>query len=139
MIKKHINFMRNISLSPTPIEDVNLFWNVNIAYKPDIKSDYWQTPNETLERGSGDCEDIAIGKFFDLLAISKKPRLVYAIIPIGGEAHLLCECEGIMLDCQDNDYAEVFRFGMDHAYVGKTAIKNHPFRMFPQFEKICMK
>ena len=130
--------MRGITLSPTPIEDINLFWNVNVAYKPDIKRDYWQAPEETLKRGSGDCEDVAIGKFFDLLAIGKKPRLVYAMMPTGG-AHLLCECEGIMLDCQNNDYVEAFRFDMDHAYIGKTVIQNHPFKIFPQFAKVCAK
>lgn len=31
-----------------------------ITYKPDLGGDYWQLPNETIDRGTGDCEDIAL-------------------------------------------------------------------------------
>ena len=43
--------------------------------------DIWQTPIEVLARGRGDCEDIAIAKFFLLLAAGANPaevRLLYA-------------------------------------------------------------
>jgi predicted transglutaminase-like cysteine proteinase len=43
--------------------------------------DVWQTPFELLARGRGDCEDIAIAKFFLLLAAGADPaevRLLYA-------------------------------------------------------------
>ena len=35
----------------------------NIRYRPEdagLERDYWQTPQETLEQGSGDCEDISL-------------------------------------------------------------------------------
>lgn len=45
------------------------------------KEDYWATPSELLRTGSGDCEDIAIAKYFSLRELgvpSTRLRLVYA-------------------------------------------------------------
>ena len=44
------------------------------------EADYWATPRETLGRGRGDCEDIAIAKYFGLLRLgvaSDKLRLTF--------------------------------------------------------------
>jgi len=52
----------------------------NIRYQPESPSgqgDYWQTPEETLSRGSGDCEDLSLLFMFlcrRLLAV--EPRLL---------------------------------------------------------------
>ena len=64
---------------------VNVEINQRIEYAADPESapgaDVWSTPCETLARGTGDCEDFAITKFFLLLA-SGSPghgvRLLYA-------------------------------------------------------------
>ena len=64
---------------------INVEVNQRIAYAADPESapgaDVWSTPCETLARGTGDCEDFAITKFFLLLA-SGSPRhgvrLLYA-------------------------------------------------------------
>lgn len=54
------------------LERVNQYFHENIRAVPDIElwgvTEYWATPMETLARGAGDCDDIAIGKFFTLLA-----------------------------------------------------------------------
>jgi predicted transglutaminase-like cysteine proteinase len=60
-------------------------------------ADLWLTPLETLALGRGDCEDIAIAKFFVLLAANSPPaalRLLYAIhrppqTPGRQQAHLI--------------------------------------------------
>jgi predicted transglutaminase-like cysteine proteinase len=44
------------------LEQANDFVNDRIKYKPDAV-DYWQSPDETLKRGAGDCEDFCILKY----------------------------------------------------------------------------
>ena len=63
---------------------VNTFVNKNIRFGTDLEvwehEDYWATPLETVGRGSGDCEDFAIAKYFSLLALGvpePKLRFVY--------------------------------------------------------------
>ena len=43
------------------LSQVNEWVNSNIVYTPDT-TDTWQSPLETLTKGSGDCEDLAILK-----------------------------------------------------------------------------
>jgi len=50
------------------ISRLNLFLNRKIKYKEEPDSqDYWQTPWETISKGTGDCEDYAIMKFITLI------------------------------------------------------------------------
>jgi predicted transglutaminase-like cysteine proteinase len=62
----------------------NLAINRLVAFADDAElgaTDVWLTPLETLARGRGDCEDIAIAKFFLLLAAGLdacEVRLLYA-------------------------------------------------------------
>jgi len=65
---------------------VNIAINRCVSYALDRPSahggDVWSTPFETLARGSGDCEDFAIAKFYLLVASGAPPegvRLLYAI------------------------------------------------------------
>lgn len=47
---------------------INNWVNQNIKYLAEPPSvDRWQTPSETLGSGSGDCEDIAILKYFMMM------------------------------------------------------------------------
>jgi hypothetical protein len=61
---------------------VNNHINRHIDYQPDGALDRWQTPAETLALAQGDCEDLAIAKYF-LLHDCGRPaggeRLLYAI------------------------------------------------------------
>lgn len=56
----------------TTLERVNLWVNRQIAYADDDRNyqqrDFWATADETVERGSGDCEDFAILKMHMLRA-----------------------------------------------------------------------
>lgn len=70
--------------------NVNDFWNNYISYVDEPidsitgkKVDVWQTPKETIGLKTGDCEDYAIIKYFDLInsgVDSKKLYLAWVII-----------------------------------------------------------
>lgn len=50
------------------LDYINRFYNENITWMDDevlygVK-DYWATPKELWDKGAGDCEDIAIAKYF---------------------------------------------------------------------------
>lgn len=64
-----IHSSKNLSFEGK-VNAVNTFFNKNIAYETDRRAwsqeDYWATPQETLSKGAGDCEDFAIAKYFAL-------------------------------------------------------------------------
>lgn len=63
---------------------VNSFFNQRLEWKEDQevwgRIDYWASPMEMFDKGAGDCEDLAMGKYFTLLGLGLPPaslRLVY--------------------------------------------------------------
>lgn len=104
------------------IKRVNDFFNRRVKFDDDqaiwSQSDYWATPMETLGKGSGDCEDFAIAKYFTLLVLgvpNETLRLVYVQARLGGihssitQAHMVlafypaAEAEPLILDNLIND------------------------------------
>ena len=104
------------------IKRVNDFFNRRVKFDDDqviwSQSDYWATPMETLGKGSGDCEDFAIAKYFTLLVLGvpdERLRLVYVQARLGGvnssitQAHMVLafypasEVEPLILDNLIND------------------------------------
>lgn len=80
------------------LKRINTFFNRRIEYTEDREvwgqPDYWASPLETLNKGAGDCEDYAIGKYFSLIASGVSPakmRLVYVRAEVGGTvlAHMV--------------------------------------------------
>ncbi len=70
---------------------VNMFYNRRMAFREDAQTwgqvDYWASPLEAMQRGSGDCEDFAISKYATLVALGvthSKLRLVYVRALMGG-------------------------------------------------------
>lgn len=51
---------------------VNRFWNHKIQYK-NAPKDHYQTPAETMELGTGDCEDYCLAKMDTLIALGFDP------------------------------------------------------------------
>ena len=66
------------------LQRINDFFNRHIVFDDDIniwqQTDYWATPLETIGRGSGDCEDFAIAKYYSLRILGvpvRKMRMIY--------------------------------------------------------------
>jgi predicted transglutaminase-like cysteine proteinase len=129
-----------------PLERI-VFANVEINRRIDFiddavlgENDVWLAPFEALARGHGDCEDIAIAKFFLLLAAGFDPtcaRLLYAryhdpSIPGLTTAHLVAIArepfdDPFVLDnlnlmllpvSQRSDLEPVFSFDRAHVWEG---------------------
>lgn len=83
------------------LDAVNQFFNRRILAREDAQVwgevDYWASPTEMLEKGAGDCEDFAIGKYFSLLTLGvpvQRLRLVYVRAQLGSaggtvQAHMV--------------------------------------------------
>lgn len=66
------------------VDAINDFFNTRLAWRDDPsvwgQADYWASPLELLHKGAGDCEDLAMAKYFALLALGvpeAELRLVY--------------------------------------------------------------
>lgn len=73
------------------LQVVNDFWNQQVMASLDSRiwqeEDYWATPIESLGKGSGDCEDFVIGKYFSLIYLgvpAQQLRFVYVRARVGG-------------------------------------------------------
>lgn len=78
------------------LQAVNLFFNRNLRFRNDRDlwqaKDYWATPVESLHKGSGDCEDYAIAKYFTLRKLgvpSDKLRITYVKAVRLKQAHMV--------------------------------------------------
>lgn len=88
------------------LEEVNTYWNQFANGNESDQavygvSDYWATPQQTLESKKGDCDDIAIGKVWNLLQAGYPQERVYLgyvlLIPPGESkemAHMVAMVEG---------------------------------------------
>ena len=131
------------------LKRVNEFFNRNVHFGDDSaiwgQADYWATPLETLGRGSGDCEDFAIAKYFSLRMLgvaSHKLRLIYVRARTGAgdaastQAHMVLayytqpDAEPLVLDnligdirlaSRRPDLTPVFSFNSEGVFVGAAA------------------
>ena len=127
------------------LDSVNQFFNSHLQFRDDVEvwgqTDYWASPLESLDKGQGDCEDYAIGKYFSLLALgmpTSKLRLVYVRAQVGGivQAHMVLAyytsagAEPTILDnligelrpaSRRPDLAPVFSFNSDGLWQGVGA------------------
>ena len=78
------------------LERINSFVNGSVLFGEDSdiwgQNDYWASPQETLARGRGDCEDIAIAKYFALLRLGMnddKLRLTFVKDLNSRRAHMV--------------------------------------------------
>lgn len=77
-----------------PIEEVNNDVNHGWRYvREDV--DYWQSPNEMMSSGEGDCEDFAILK----MALIGRGELIIGHDNILGGNHAVLFVDGVVLDC----------------------------------------
>lgn len=84
---------------------VNTFVNKHIEWVSDPLLykviDYWASPRETMKHMAGDCEDIAILKYWILMRLGLSPVFYYCHIRLTGQAHIVCVCNGLVLDTRD--------------------------------------
>lgn len=124
------------------LESVNRFINRSIVYTEDQQlwgsADYWATPLETLGQGRGDCEDIAIAKYFSLLRLgvpSAKLRLTFVKALQLNRAHMVLayypspSAEPLLLDnlqpqirptSQRRDLLPVYAFNNHGIFLGSA-------------------
>lgn len=84
------------------LADINDAWNRRIKYlaEPEGQDD-WQLPSETITLGTGDCEDLAIGKFFSIKWFTERePELMVCRLRDGelDTAHVVVIVDGWVLD-----------------------------------------
>lgn len=127
------------------LERVNGFFNTQLAWRDDQQVwsvvDYWATPLELIGKGAGDCEDLAMAKYFTLLGLGLPEaslRLVYVRAQFQGrpQAHMVLawyptpDAEPYILDNIDPvmrraserpDLAPVFSFNAQGLWQGPSA------------------
>ena len=130
---------------PQQLVAINDFWNLKVVAGVDQniwhEADYCATPLETLGKGSGDCEDFVIGKYFSLIRLgvpARQMRLIYVRARVGGVgstqsiAHMVLgfyatpQADPLVLDnlvagiqkaSQRTDLTPVFSFDAEAVYV----------------------
>ena len=77
---------------PTP-EQLARFLNTHLTFREDLplfgQADYWQSPEEVLSRGQGDCEDYA-SLAADLLGRLGIRAFLFSLYGENGYAHTVC-------------------------------------------------
>lgn len=75
------------------LSKINDFFNGYVYFYDDMKvwqqNDYWATPLELLGKGAGDCEDMAIAKYYSLKEVGvdiEKLRMVYVKAQVHADA-----------------------------------------------------
>lgn len=128
---------------------INAHINRAIQYRPD-KGDYWQTPVETWEKRSGDCEDYAIAKLARVLDAgwpTTSARLVYCRRVIGRieQAHMVLDVDGQVLDnlgmainsWDDRpDLYPLLRFTATQLWAGDTLTTQDPMKRLSQWRDV---
>lgn len=78
------------------LQATNQWVNHSIRYVSDQQTwgqnEYWATPAETLKRGQGDCEDLAIAKYFSLIKMgipSTQLRITHVKALSTNSAHMV--------------------------------------------------
>ena len=128
---------------------INDFFNNNFLFIDDLEvwgqADYWATPLELIGQGRGDCEDMAIAKYYSLKETGvavEKLRLVYVRARTNGpkgasvQAHMVLAyyptptAEPLVLDnldleikpaSQRSDLQPIFSFNSDAIWSGVAA------------------
>lgn len=127
------------------LEQVNDFFNQQLAWREDAQlwgqADYWASPLELIGKGAGDCEDLAMAKYFALRGLGVPEaslRLVYVRAQYQGraQAHMVLAwyaeptAEPLILDNIDpvlrraserRDLQPVFSFNAEGLWQGSGA------------------
>ena len=97
---------------------VNDFINDHIKYKFEAEGDRWQTQEETLHLGTGDCEDLAIAKYTMALesGCCNRPDDMYLVYGYQNEVgHMVLLWGDFILDNLHDD--PVFKSNIDDRFI----------------------
>ena len=135
---------------------VNRAVNDFVTYVPDRRNygqlDYWASPEQTLRRGRGDCEDYAILKMaaltslgvpatsMSLIVLLDRRRQVYhAVLAVStSDGHFILDnlSRAVRRDTEIADYQPLFSFSGDRSWLhGQTAnarVAAAPFKLSTQ-------
>lgn len=125
-----------MSMNSAGYADVNSFVNETVSYVADVR-DEWQSPDETMQRKAGDCEDYAVLKFTLLKAKYPSVKLAYSLIMVNGktEPHMVVLLDNFVLDNYTNEIVDVnqrkdlkiaFTVDEQNVYVDGKQTKIHP-------------
>ena len=123
---------------------VNRYVNQTIRYRDDGGApgggDYWQSAAETLRRGTGDCEDLAIAKYqmlrgigfaaddlYVTLARDLARNVDHAVLVVRlGERHLMLDdATDTLVDAAEaHDYRAMFSYGSGRAFLHGVPARN---------------
>ena len=135
------------------VREINARVNRAIRYQSDDE-DRWQSPEETRQRGAGDCEDYAILKLAEMLAEGCDPedaRMVYCRRQIGrGEdAHMVLEVKvagefhvldnlGSLISRWDErpDLQPLFSFNASTMWIRGKPTEHDPRQRLGQWQKV---
>lgn len=143
------------------LTEVNRFFNRQIRFTDDIRlwkqNDYWATPIEMLVKGSGDCEDYSIAKYFTLRRLgipSDKLRITYVKALNYNQAHMVLTyyaspgAEPLVLDnlineikpaSQRKDLLPVYAFNAEGLYLAGSNSKKSDSKKLSRWQDILKK
>lgn len=116
---------------------VNSWTNAKVRYVEDRelygKADYWASASETLRRGAGDCEDIAIAKMQLLAALGVRRDAMFLtiardtvraadhavlVVQMGDKAWMLDNATDRVLDASESyDYRPIVSFSQNQRWI----------------------
>jgi predicted transglutaminase-like cysteine proteinase len=136
------------------LKRTNDFFNRQMQFGEDAvvwgQPDYWATPMESIGKGSGDCEDFAIAKYYTLKEMgvaSEKLRLIYVRLKTGSadaapsQAHMVLayyaqpEAEPLIMDnvvgdirsaSRRPDLVPVYSFNSEGVFNGTSGREANP-------------
>lgn len=143
------------------LNEVNRFFNRQIRFVDDIRlwrqNDYWATPVEMLVKGSGDCEDYSIAKYFTLRRLgipSDKLRITYVKALNYNQAHMVLTyyaspgAEPLVLDnlineikpaSQRRDLLPVYAFNAEGLYLPGSNSRKSDSKKLSRWQDILKK
>mgnify|MGYP003587410648 FL=1 len=111
--------IRTPSISFNSMDELCNYVNYGLSYKYEF-TDYWQAPQETIDKGTGDCEDFCIFVGYFARKMGYEVYLVAVETPKG--THMIIMLNGVPYEAQTlrqyqyyDRYPKIARLTMDEA------------------------
>ena len=105
------------------LDDYALWLQKAVQYKRDKFYDVWSSPEETLAKRSGDCEDIAFFNKAFLSVLGYKPKVIALLRKGGHKGHAIC----------------VFKEQGRYMWFDNTTLKRTPASSIEEFTSYILK